>query len=60
MDVATFGVSALDIPNEVRVTTLETFDTSLTTDRGRRAAALWQAFKQRGSVAEAAQHGPHR
>ena len=57
MDVATFGVSALARPNEVHVTTLETFDTSLGTDQGRRAAALWHAFERRGSVFAAAKHG---
>jgi len=56
LDVATFGVSALET-SSIKVSTLETFDTSLHSDKGRRGAALWEAFKQKGSVAAAAKHG---
>ena len=56
LDVATFGVSALDNAS-VKVSTLETFDTSLYSDKGRRGAALWEAFKQKGSIVAAAKHG---
>jgi len=57
VDPCTFGVSALASFREVSVTTLETFDTGLATDHGKRGAALWQAFAQHGSVSAAATAG---
>jgi hypothetical protein len=49
-------VSAIDNAS-VKVSSLETFDTSLYSDKGRRGAALWEAFKQKGSIVAAAKHG---
>ena len=42
---------------QVSVTTVESFDTSLATDGGKRGRAVWNAFRDTGSVAAAATTG---
>ena len=52
-DNLTFSIAALETP-EVEVSSIESFDTSLKTDGGAHAAAIWHSFLDNGSLKQTA------